>query len=67
MRQAIKNARSEQRIFTHRAIAAAVLVVVLLSLVVARLVWLQIIRHDQYITASRENRLKMVPIPPSVA
>ena len=65
MRQAIKDAFREQRIFVNRALVAATLVIALLLVVVARLVWLQVIQHDQYITESRENRLKLIPVTPT--
>ncbi len=65
MRQAIKDARREQRLFTQRAVVSGVLVIALLLVVVARLVWLQVVHHDKYITESRENRLKLIPVPPT--
>lgn len=37
----------------------------LLGLVVARLVYLQLVNHDHYTTLSLENRLKILPIPPT--
>ncbi len=61
----IKNYQGESRLFLARAIAAAVVLVVLLALVVARLINLQVIHHDQFTTQSRENRVKLVPLPPT--
>ncbi len=51
--------------FIGRALFAAVLVLVLLGGLVARLVYLQVISHEHFTTLSRDNRVKVVPIPPT--
>ena len=65
MHQTLKDVRREQRIFTNRALAAAGLVIASLAVVVVRLTWLQVLHHDEFITESRENRLKLLPIAPT--
>jgi len=61
----IKNYQRESRLFVARAVASAVILVVLLGLVVARLFNLQVISHDHFKTQSRDNRVKLVPLPPT--
>ncbi len=61
----IKDYLRESRLFVRRAIAAGLIVILLLGLVVLQLVNLQIVRHDHFITLSRENRVKLVPLPPT--
>lgn len=60
----VKNEREEYRLFRNRAIVAALVVFIALSLVVARLVYLQISQYDHYTEMSRQNYQKHVPIPP---
>lgn len=61
----IKDHHSEQRLFDQRALAAAVLIALAFIGVVARLVWLQIIRYDYFVDLSQGNRIKIEPIPPN--
>ena len=42
----IKDHHAEQRLFEGRAIAAAVIMLVALGSVIARLVWLQVVQYD---------------------
>jgi penicillin-binding protein 2 len=40
-------------------------VLICFSLLVARFVWLQVVRHDEYVAAADENRIDIVPIVPN--
>jgi len=51
--------------FRARVAAAAVLVLVGFALIIARFVYLQIIRYDYYSTRAEENRISLVPIEPN--
>jgi len=64
-RPALKDHLRETRLFNSRAIVAGVLVVLLMGALAARLAYLQITLHDHYRTLSRENRVKLVPLPPT--
>ncbi len=64
-RPALKDHLRETRLFTSRAIAAGVIIVLLMAALAARLAYLQITLHDHYRTLSRENRVKLVPLPPT--
>jgi len=54
----------ESRIFLRRAIVAFLVMLFLLGLLMLRLFKLQVLDHDHYTTRSRENRVKLVPLPP---
>jgi len=61
----IKDHGGETRLFTQRAITALVVIVLLFLGIAARLVYLQVISHEHFSTLSRNNRLKIVPVPPT--
>ncbi len=61
----LKDYLRESRQFTARAVVAAILVVALLAVVVSRLVHLQVISHEHFTTLSRDNRVKVLPLPPT--
>jgi len=61
----IKDHAAETRLFANRAIVAMVLVIILMLVIVARLFYLQVVNHEHFSTASRNNRIKIVPVPPT--
>ena len=61
----IKDHHAEQRLFEARAVAAAVIMLVALGSVIARLVWLQVVQYDYFADLSQGNRIKIEPIPPN--
>src|SRR5688572_25547790 len=61
----IKDHNAESRLFEQRAISAAVIMVLALGAVIARLVWLQVIQYDYFVELSQGNRIKIEPIPPN--
>ena len=61
----IKDHHAEQRLFDQRAIAAAVLIALAFRSVIARLVWLQVVKYDYFLDLSQGNRIKIEPIPPN--
>ncbi len=61
----IKDHHAEQRLFERRAIAAAVIMLLALGSVIARLVWLQVVQYDYFADLSQGNRIKIEPIPPN--
>jgi len=64
-RPALKDHLRDTRLFTSRAIAAGAIIVLLMAALAARLAYLQITLYDHYRTLSRENRVKLVPLPPT--
>jgi len=63
-RVTVKSEREEYRLFRSRAIVAAVLVFIALTLVLVRLVILQVKNYDHYTALSKENYQKRIPTPP---
>lgn len=59
----LKDHRAEQELFEQRVLVAAILMMLALGAVIARLVWLQVIRYDYYVGESQGNRIKVEPIP----
>lgn len=60
----LKDHFKESQLYLNRTTAATGMVIVLLTLLVARLVFLQIHEHDLYKTLSRNNQVRVVPITP---
>jgi penicillin-binding protein 2 len=61
----LKDTARENKIFKNRAIVAWLMMLSLFSLIVARLFFLQVIDHKNYITLSENNRIKILPMPPT--
>ena len=61
----IKDTIRENQAFLNRAIVAGLLVVVALGMLIGRMAKLQIVDHEHFTTLSRDNRVKVVPLPPT--
>src|SRR4029077_10409614 len=61
----IKNHVQEIQLTTQRCIVAVVIMLILISLLITRLVYLQISQHDVYTTLSKKNWLDIVPVEPT--
>ncbi|KFC71885.1 penicillin-binding protein 2 [Massilia sp. LC238] len=55
----------EIHLFRMRLTALVVLVFICFGLLVARFVWLQVLRHDQFAAQAEGNRIALVPIVPN--
>jgi penicillin-binding protein 2 len=55
----------EAHIFQQRIMVMVAFAFIILLLIIARLIFLQIINHDHYTTLSEDNRLNILPIPPT--
>ncbi|MBO9536217.1 penicillin-binding protein 2 [Herbaspirillum sp.] len=60
-----KNTAHELKLFRLRLLAVSVLVLVCFGLLLARFLWLQVVRHDAYAAQAEENRISVVPIVPN--
>lgn len=61
----LKDYLRESRLFRARAISASLIILLLLILLLLRLAQLQIIDHAHFTTLSRDNRVKVEPLPPT--
>ncbi len=54
----------DTRIFTVRAISGLAFVLLLTLVLIARLVYLQVLSHEHFTTLSQKNRVTIYPVPP---
>ena len=59
------NIKREASLVRRRIYVAAVIIIVLLLVLISRIFYIQVIMHDHYTTLSRNNRVKIQPIPPT--
>ena len=52
-------------LFLGRSLISAILILIGLLFLIARLFHLQIVEHDLYTTRSNDNRIKLLPLPPT--
>lgn len=64
-RVTIKDYRFESRLFMQRSVQAMIFAALLFSILIGRLVYLQVLAHEHYITLSDDNRIKILPLPPN--
>lgn len=64
-RNSFRDYSAESSLFLRRALIAFATVLLLFSLLVVNLYHLQVTRFEDYQTRSNNNRIKLVPIPPS--
>ncbi|WP_110664842.1 penicillin-binding protein 2 [Salinicola halophilus] len=63
-RPAIKDHEREVGMFRRRSLLAAFIIVLMAGGLFSRLVYLQVIEHDVFITRSDNNRMRVEPLPP---
>jgi penicillin-binding protein 2 len=61
----IKDHLLESQLFLGRTIASGILVMLTMLLLVGRLFYLQVLSHEHFITLSKDNRVKLQPLPPT--
>jgi penicillin-binding protein 2 len=61
----LRDVERELDSFRGRLLAAALFVLFCFGLLAARLVWLQVVQHDQLLTQAEANRVAVVPVVPN--
>jgi len=61
----LKDVVRENQLFFTRVIIGWLVMLALFGLLMARLVYLQVVNHDRYTTLSESNRLKVLPLSPT--
>jgi penicillin-binding protein 2 len=61
----LRDRRRESLLVRNRLLVAFLAVVLLMAGLVARLYYLQVISHEHFATLSEDNRVKVVPVPPT--
>ena len=64
-RVTIKDYLFESRLFMQRSIQALIFAALLIGILVGRLIYLQVLAHEHFITLSDDNRIKILPLPPN--
>jgi len=65
VRVTIKDYLFESHLFMQRSVQALIFAAVLVAVLIGRLVYLQVLAHEHYITLSDDNRIKILPLPPN--
>ncbi|MHB1273989.1 MAG: penicillin-binding protein 2 [Rhodanobacter sp.] len=65
IRRSIKDNRGESALFRRRALTGFVLILLGLSMLVGRFAFLQVMRHDEFVTRAQNNRVKPRALPPA--
>ncbi|MCP4598475.1 penicillin-binding protein 2 [Neptuniibacter sp.] len=61
----LKDHSKESRTFTVRAIIAFALVIIMFSILLGRMYYLQVMEHERYSAMSEDNRVQLQPVPPN--
>ncbi|MEB0139938.1 MULTISPECIES: penicillin-binding protein 2 [unclassified Undibacterium] len=61
----LKNTERELYFFRMRLIFIGIFVLFCFSALISRFVWLQIVKHDDYVLLADENRIDIVPVVPN--
>jgi len=61
----LKDHWAEQRLFGRRILAAGVVILLLLAALFARLIYLQVVKHEYFSDLSQGNRIRIEPLPPN--
>ena len=62
---AIKNREAELTIFRNRALVAGTVILIAFGALVARMFYLQVMKHDYFHTLAEANRISVVPVVPN--
>jgi penicillin-binding protein 2 len=60
-----KNTEQELHLFRLRLSVVGAFVLICFSLLAARFMWLQVVRHDDYASQAEDNRISVVPVVPN--
>ena len=60
----IKNHQYEIKLFSHRTIFCAILIILFMGLLIGRLVYMQVFQHEFFSTLSEQNLMTVIPIEP---
>lgn len=60
----LKDPRGEKQLFTRRVVTLVFGIILLASLLVTRLIYLQLSQHQVYTTMARQNQMSLMPVEP---
>ncbi len=62
--ETLKDHIKETALFSRRIIAALIVIALVVGILLARMIYLQVVNHQHYTTLSQNNRVSVLPIPP---
>ena len=63
--QALRDKERELTVFRHRLLLASFVVLAAFGMLLARVVWLQVVQREHYHTLAEANRISVVPVAPN--
>jgi penicillin-binding protein 2 len=64
-KKVVLNQKGERFAFQIRLIVAVLFILTMFGVLLGRFVWLKVAEHNRYLTLAEQNRISLVPIPPS--
>lgn len=64
-RHLVANQKAQKALFTKRAWVSLYLCLAIFALIIARMIWLQVVNHEQYRGLSLKNQVQIRPLPPT--
>lgn len=64
-RSRLKDHLRETQLFSSRVIAAVVFIILVIMVLISRMIFLQVLSHEHFTTLSQNNRVSILPIPPT--
>ncbi len=61
----LRNEQQQRYAFQTRVAVAFLIVVVVFGLLLVRFAWLQVVKHEEYMTLAEQNRISLVPVQPA--
>lgn len=61
----LKDHFKENQLYLNRTVAATLVTLMMMGILVTRLVFLQVLQHDAYVTLARNNQMRIVPVVPT--
>ena len=60
----LKDHAQEYRLYINRVVSAVIIVGSCFVLLLIRLIYLQVVQHDKFLTLANNNQMRVVPIDP---
>jgi penicillin-binding protein 2 len=61
----VKDSLTENKIFLSRIVVIFIFISILIIILMTRLIYLQVVGHEHYANLAKNNRIKLIPVPPT--
>ncbi len=65
MQQVLRDSTRERQHFQRRTTLLAIITLIVFGLLMARMAWLQVLHHEHFSGLSQDNRVRILPAPPT--